>query len=99
MRDTEWRELIRKLRKSLPIDTPVSIRRVKLKADAGLTIFDGAKYVIKIASNQSFGVQIDSLLHEWAHALAMEEAYRHKANWGIHYAKVYESWEQNFPTP
>lgn len=97
MDNKEWKRLVKRLRQRFPIDAKVSVRRVKLKKDAGFTWFDGERYHIRIDKSLGPDAQTDTLLHEWAHALTMEEAYRHKASWGINYAKVYDSWENNFP--
>jgi hypothetical protein len=66
--------------------------------DSGITVFDGRDYRISINSNQDEAGQVDAILHEWAHALAIEEAYKHSEPWGSMYSKVYEWWERHFTT-
>lgn len=88
-----WRKTIRFLRQTYKTSIPVSIRRVKRQKDAGATFFDGYTLTIKIRTEQSWEGQIDSLLHEYAHVCAIDEACRHEGRWGEFFGKIYQGWE------
>lgn len=94
----EWRALIRKLRKHFPVEQPVKVlrRAVGPKAAIGLTTFNGTAYRIRIKSNQDWQSQVDSLLHEFAHILAIEEAFGHQERWPVLYGKIYDAWTKDF---
>ena len=96
MNNTEWRALIRRLRKHFPVAGRVSVRRCPAKSYCGITRFDGNNYSIRIDSTQPRAGQIDTLLHEWAHVLAIEQAYRHEGPWGTLYASIYDAWVRDF---
>jgi hypothetical protein len=98
MKTREWRALIRNLRKHFPVSGTVTVRRRPIKRNCGLTTFDGCDYSIRINSNQPRTGQIDTLLHEWAHVLAIEQAYRHEGPWGVLFAEIYSDWTKNFET-
>lgn len=99
MNTTEWRALIRQLRENFPVAGMVTVRRHPAKRNCGLTRFDGNNYSVRIDSSQSRTGQIDTLLHEWAHVLSIEQAYRHEGPWGMLYAKIYDAWTKDFGTP
>jgi len=85
MKTKEWRALIGKLRKNFPIENKIEIRRYPCKKHAGTTTFDGNKYRIRINSNQSISEQTDTLVHEFAHVLAIDAAYSHEWSWKMMY--------------
>lgn len=60
--------------------------------------FDGRNYKIVVNSNLEWTAQVDAILHEWAHVLAVEEAYKHNNSWGSAYTKIYRAWEEGFTT-
>ena len=97
--DTQaWRALIRQLRKNFPVTVPVKVvRRRTTTGSIGLTTFDGREYRIRVKSNQESDSQIDTLLHEWAHVCAIEEAYNHQGRWAGLYGDIYQAWENGFP--
>lgn len=96
MNTKKWRKLLRGLRKNFPVENNVNVRRVEMLRNCGSTQFDGTNYYIRIKANQSWPMQVDSLLHEWAHVRAIERAYKHDKLWGSIYSTIYESWEKDF---
>ena len=94
-----WRSLLRKLRKHFPVQGTVKVIRYPVNCDCGLTTFNGRNYRIRINSNQPDAGLVDTLLHEWAHVCAIEEAYRHEGPWGVLYAEIYDTWTRNFDKP
>jgi len=99
MKTREWRALIRKLRERFPVQGQVTVRRYPTKKDCGLTTFDGSNYRVRVNSDQPDGGQVDTLLHEWAHVRAIEQAYRHEGPWGVLYAEIYDAWTKDFEKP
>lgn len=94
-----WRTLIRNLRKHFPVEGKVTIIRRRVKCDCGLTTFNGSSYRIRINSDQPDAGLVDTLLHEWAHVRAIEQAYRHEGPWGLLYAEIYDAWTRDFEKP
>lgn len=94
----EWRRLIRFMRKRHPIAQPVRVVRIRVVRDGdyALTTFNGRSYRLRIKSNQEYGGQVDSLLHEWAHIRAIEEAYAHKGRWSEIFGEIYDTWESEY---
>jgi len=93
---TEWKRLIRFLRKEAPVAQKVRIRRRPIGFDDGWVVFNGSDYLISINSRLPWSGQVDALLHEWAHVCAIEEAYRHKGRWGQIHGDIYEAWSCGF---
>ena len=92
------------LRREHPPGYPVTARRVPgLLVDcsswpvSGLCEFPigkGRRFRISICSRQSWALQTDSLLHEWAHALTWfgADARQHEDHgpeWGLTYGQLY----------
>jgi hypothetical protein len=95
MTTVAFRRLLAYLRKAFPVGCGVNVRRCVRKESASTT-FDGRQYRIRINRLQDHRGQVDSLLHEWAHVRAIEQAYQHDGTWGQIFAKIYESWAQDF---
>jgi len=96
MNTQEWRALVLFLRRNWTISCPVIVKRWKMKRLCGRTKFDGQEYHISISTLQDAGGQKDTLLHEWAHAYAIDQAYNHDIRWGAIYSEIYSAWEKNF---
>jgi len=79
------------LRKTLPLEHPVSVRRTKLsKGHDGECIFKNGKFIIKIQKNLPEFYSIDILIHEISHCLSWEkEKDWHGALWGKAYSLAY----------
>jgi hypothetical protein len=95
MTTTKWRSLLKYLRTAFPVGCQVEVRRCNRK-ECAVTIFDGRTYRIRINASQDTRGQQDSILHEWAHVCAIEQAYRHEGPWGQIFASIYESWSKEF---
>jgi hypothetical protein len=94
-----WRKRLRVLRRRFPVAGKVKVIRRPCKRESGATVTDGCgNYTIRISSDQDWQSQIDALLHEWAHMLAIEEAYSHRppGRWGEIYAEIYSATEDEF---
>lgn len=95
-----WFKLLYWLRHNCPYHNKISVKcKAKLsgddKDDAGVCIqFDDDSIVIEINKNQSFDSKIDTLLHEWAHALSFDskDIDEHGNEWGKQYARIYRKY-------
>jgi len=72
---------------------PVIVRRYPSKKNHGITHFDGRKFYIRIDSEGDDATQLETLLHEYSHALTINDAYNHKEPWAQNYSKIYTAWE------
>jgi hypothetical protein len=92
MTTRKWRALIRVLRKhpELAIEGKVSVRRRPMKEYCGHTVFDGVNYQITIDTRIDAQTQAETLMHEWAHVVAIDAAFKHGKEWGEIYAKVFD---------
>lgn len=94
----KWLKLIAWLRRNFPIDDfPVTIRSKPLKNYCGSAVLNkNVRFDILIHRNQCFTLRVDTLIHEWAHALTWFGAETHhedhSAEWGIQYAKIYRTY-------
>lgn len=84
------------LRRNFHVDDfAVTICSKKLEKLCGETIFGTCEFKINIHRQQCFTLRVDSLIHEWAHALTWFGAETHNedhsAEWGIQYAKIYRT--------
>lgn len=87
-------ERLRNLIKKEYSSYKIHVRRVKMKDYHGTwEKLDDGSYLIKINKNDSQSVQMDTLLHEWAHAFTHELNTEHTVAWGIEYAKLYQLYE------
>ena len=86
----EWRALVRKLRKHFPLSLEIIARRRRMKRACGVTTFNGYNFRIYIDSGMCREGQVDALIHEWAHARAIDQAYSHCDAWGMNYVELYD---------
>lgn len=93
----KWRKLIFWLHKNFPADLKI---RVRSKHNI---YYNGEKccslctrystYIrIDIEIKQTFQEKVDSIIHEWAHALSLTDSSikEHPQSFGIAFAKIYE---------
>ena len=93
MKLTAWRALLKWLRTTFPTDMTVIVRRAPSQSSDGVTRCDGRRIAIRINSQQDASQQVHTLLHEWGHALALDNAYKHNEAWGKLYSTIYAAWE------
>lgn len=94
------RNLFKYLNKELPLNKPVKLVQRDLKDCFGYCIEHDEKYLITLHKPSSYYVKIDTLIHEYAHAITMYEgSYKdrdadsqHNARWGLCYSKVYRTY-------
>jgi hypothetical protein len=92
-------ETLKLLRKRFPCALPVRVRRVKsIKGAHGVTYRkygEKAVFIINVCIGCSV-CEVDTLIHEWAHARTWslrhdheEQAEFHDAAWGAEFARLY----------
>jgi len=93
------RKTIRWLRKTFVPEKPfygacVYTEQRPLKNLCGDCSNKGGWFLIRINKKSSYQVKLDTLLHEWAHALTwFEHKYEEHPNvWGEAYARIYRAW-------
>lgn len=95
-----WHRTIRELKRNFSPGVPVEVRSTRdidLHGDCDgvvrLRRLEGV--VIRVASNICFDLRVDSLVHEWAHAMEWPCWWEcpsrkvHGETWGVWYAKIY----------
>lgn len=92
------REVLRELREMEPPLVPVRVRRRKLKTLWGQCTlrWKGDKphyFSISVDSRIPEPLIVETLVHEWAHAVAWQEGRNvddHGPEWGVAYARLYQ---------
>lgn len=98
----KWLRTIAWLRRNFPAASAVVyVRSAPMAGLHGYTQLETGYFQIKINGKKSFALKIDTLIHEWAHALTWFGAETHNedhsAEWGVQYAKIYRMFcEWNF---
>lgn len=90
-----WLAAVKALKRELPCSHPVLVRVCNVPKDtAADCVLSGGKWRIRIGSYLPYGSRVDSLIHEYAHAL--DDCMRHRTDeaahgesWGVCYAKCY----------
>jgi len=88
-----WLRTIAWLRRNHPTRYPVTVRSVNIIDQAECTLRTRRFWII-VDSDRCMALRIDSLLHEWAHALTWwgTDADDHGPEWGLTYARLYREW-------
>ncbi len=94
-----FRKAIANLRVLCPTDRPVSVRRVQMspdiKGDASISVRGQRRYNIRINTQYCIDIQIETLVHEWAHCMTWyvthERQLDHGPHFGIAYAEAYRA--------
>lgn len=96
--------VLRELRKSCPVKAPVKVtvkdlKKQKLCGSCTAYVNDNgiiSSFLIELDSSMSLSAAIDTLLHEWAHAMDKElnglPTEPHRNSWGACYAKTWRAW-------
>jgi predicted 3-demethylubiquinone-9 3-methyltransferase (glyoxalase superfamily) len=105
----DWKAIVKHLRERCPIKRRLVVyrRTLKTKLDGfelnGIThlSWSGNTITILVNSSKGWATQVDTLAHEWAHALWMDElshfpkgmnqAKWHNDRWGVFYARAYRA--------
>lgn len=96
-----WRYMINQLKANFNPGVPVEIRTVDLKGFSGdclgiMKLGRMTKIVIRVGRKGPFRGKVDTLIHEWAHAMEWEANWtddspkrEHGETWGVWYSKIY----------
>ena len=96
-----WQRLVRHLRAKHPLKHHrLVVKRCKLSEDCGLTYppSPGGTISIVVCGTKTMTEQVDTLIHEWAHALLFDVGWKitrgdpHIGQWGRKHAAVYRTW-------
>ncbi len=90
--DSRWRRTLKWLRREHPLGKHVRVRQTNI-SDQGGCDYINHRFEIEIAKKQCLNLRMDTLLHEWAHALVWfgNDADAHDSEWGLAYAKLYRT--------
>ncbi len=90
--DSKWRRTLSWLRREHSLGKLVRVRQLSIEHQ-GTCDFVNHRFEIEIR-RQCFALRIDTLLHEWAHALTWfgNDVDPHGPEWGLMYATLYRSW-------
>jgi len=80
------------LKKKIPPPHPICVQRVLLKEDHGRCHFNGDRFTIVVDRRLSEEMAIETLLHEWAHAISWNSYKPHGPKWGRAYSRVYRTY-------
>lgn len=90
--ETKWRKTLYWLRRNFPIEHGVKVRRTICPKFGETFEYSNSRTLwIYIDNKTDFDVQMDTLLHEWAHCVIWDipSIYEHSPEWGVTYAKIY----------
>lgn len=85
------------LRKKVPPQEKVVVRRKLLKDSSGYCIKRDGKFQIRVCRSLEENAAILVLVHEWAHTLAWEkDGSDHSPGWGTCYARCWRALTEEF---
>jgi len=96
----KWKRTIEWLRLQFPGRAPIKVRRQKLQEVCGDCTYcncpgdDDEEFYIRIDKSAPYRVKLDTLFHEWAHALswfARPGVDDHSGEWGLAFADIYSA--------
>lgn len=96
--------IVNYLKKTFPASLPIKVRRCRMPMcdkDHDVRLFgdcskDDENFLIRINKDDEYSIQVDTLMHEWAHAVAEwdyenDEEDSHSDKWGSVYAQIYRN--------
>lgn len=91
----KWLKTLRWLRHEFPAQRRVVVRSVEIKDCCGYISLHRECFFIRVDKLLPDFVRLDTIIHEWAHALAWFSADQeedHSDEWGLSYARIYRAW-------
>ncbi len=90
--DSKWRKTLAWLRREFPLGKKVRIRQLDME-DQGECDYIKHRFEITV-KRQCLNLRMDTLLHEYAHALTWfgNDEDPHGSEWGLAYARLYRTW-------
>lgn len=102
-----WRKYISAIKQRYPAPFPVVIRTCRMPygengagRDCGDCVLHKGKFFIRIGNHLDWSMRVDTLIHEYAHALNWSyrhnktDEHDHEDPWGIWYARLYRVVEE-----
>ncbi len=83
-----WDDWILKLKKHFPIKRKLVVRVIEMK-DHGATTINDSETQITICIKKGSANQIETLAHEWAHAMEYDRDGNHSKLWGRFYSQTF----------
>ena len=85
--------VLRHLKAVLPIKRRLRVRVIRMQCHGSCDITDNERLItISLREQDPAAMQVDSLIHEYAHALEWDMLGVHSKLWGRLHAKVYTAW-------
>lgn len=88
--------LLRFLRKNVDFPYPIRVKRCKVPKDRnGDCTFRNKEYIVRIDSDASQLLAIETLIHELSHALSWhtdDHHTEHGPKWGLAYSRIYRKY-------
>lgn len=97
-----WRYYIRQLKEFFPVGVPVKVETRPMKGCCGscdsiVKLGRLVSIIILIDNNKPWVIRVETLIHEWAHAMEWPSAgwdntlkRVHNETWGVWYSKIYQ---------
>ena len=102
----DYKALLKILKAKIPLAYPLDCRRTKLDDDThGWCSRNRKKFLIRINRNLKEDLVIETLIHEYAHAISWnhlndemdsEDLMWHGPAWGVAYSQAYQVYEEFF---
>lgn len=94
------KELFEILRTRLPLRHTVTLS-LPVMENHGEHVFDGKAHRIRISAEAAYPIQVDAVIHEYAHAMVDDtgrptESRDHGDRWARAYGRVYRMWEDHW---
>lgn len=93
----KWLRTIAWLRREFPAQRKVYVRSMKMTDYDGYVVHIKNCFFVLINRNKPLATKLDTLLHEWAHALTWfgaDQREHHSDEWGLWYAKIYRAFHE-----
>ncbi len=92
----KWLRTLRWLRHEFPPQRKSVVRSVKIdRTTCGFICLHRDGFFIYVNKSLPNFVKLDTVIHEWAHALTWfgaDQEEDHSDEWGLTYAKIYRAW-------
>jgi hypothetical protein len=87
------RNTLDELLEDLPLSRSVKLRVVAMKAHGSCNLSDSERFItISIKSTDPLPIQEETLIHEYGHAMEMDQTGNHSKLWGECHSKAYTAW-------
>jgi len=89
------REILDELLEDLPLSRTVKLRVIQMQAHGSCSLSDSERFItISIKASDSLDTKIDSLVHEYGHAMELDQTGNHSPLWGKCHSLAYTAWSR-----